>query len=90
LREECCRLGEERNACTNVVNLKRRLGPGWEDNIQMDAKEGGCEDVDWSSSGYGRVVRFCEHGNDPFSSINLGELGDHVTVRELLEQDGAM
>jgi hypothetical protein len=35
----------------NVVNLKERcymcrLGPRWEGNIQMDAKKGGCEDVD--------------------------------------------
>jgi hypothetical protein len=49
----CSRHGEVRNACKMLVRKpegKRQLGRHrlrWEDNIRMDCRERGWEDVDW-------------------------------------------
>jgi hypothetical protein len=39
-----------------------------EDNIKLDLRETGFE-LDSAGSGYGPVVGFCEHGDQPSSSI---------------------
>jgi hypothetical protein len=43
----------------------------WEDNIKLDLKEMGCENISWIdlSSGLVSVVSFCEHGNEPSKCI---------------------
>jgi len=33
----------------------------WEDNIEMNLREMGCEDVDWIRLSHGTVAGCCEH-----------------------------
>jgi len=44
----------------------------WEDNIKIDLKEGGCEDVDWIHLGSGEdsVAGSCKHRDEHQGSIN--------------------
>jgi hypothetical protein len=48
-------------------SLKGRLRHRWEDNIKMDLKEGGCEDVDWIH------LPQDKHSNEPSGAIRCGE-----------------
>jgi hypothetical protein len=56
---------------------KRTLGrPGcrWEDNIKIDLKEIGCEDVNWIIwLRQGTMAGSCEHGTKPSDSIKGGD-----------------
>jgi hypothetical protein len=66
-----------RNTYTILVGKpeeKRPLGrpePTWEDNIKMNVRETGCEDVDWICPAQDRNcwVGPCEHNNEPTGSI---------------------
>jgi hypothetical protein len=74
-------MGEMRNEYKILTGKSERSKPlgrrrhRWEDNIKMDHKEIGCEDMGWisSGSGYGQLVDCCEHGNEPPDSIKDGE-----------------
>jgi hypothetical protein len=56
---------------------KRSLGRPrrrWEDNIRMDLRETGWEDVDWIHLAQDRDQwEACERGNEPSGSIKGGE-----------------
>jgi hypothetical protein len=48
----------------------RRPKRGWENNIKMNLKEIGCEDMENSrGSGQGPQAGSCEHSNEPSGSI---------------------
>jgi hypothetical protein len=71
------RMGEVRSAYNILVGRpegRRPLGRHrrrWEDNIKMDLREIGFEDV---------VAGSCEHGNEPSNSIKFGEFLDYLSV----------
>jgi hypothetical protein len=50
-----------------------RSGCKWEENITVDLKimVGGCK-LDSTGSGWGPVVGFCEHGDEPLCVIKVG------------------
>jgi hypothetical protein len=45
--------------------------------------------LDASGSGQGTVLRSCEHGNEPSSSIKGGEFIDSLSACQLLKNDSA-
>jgi hypothetical protein len=71
------RMGERRGVYRVLVGRpegKRPLGrPShrWEDNIKIDFRRNRDRwgELDSAASGYGPVVGFCEHGNEPSGSI---------------------
>jgi hypothetical protein len=74
-------MGEERGVYRVLVRKsegKRPLGRPrhrWEDNIQMDLQEMGCEGLDWIELAQyrERVAGNCECGNEPSGSIKCGK-----------------
>jgi hypothetical protein len=49
----------------------------WEDNIKMDLKEVGCEDIDLIDVAWdGACGGLCEHGNEPSNSLKCWEFLD--------------
>jgi hypothetical protein len=85
-------MGEKRTAYRILVRKpqrKRTLGRcGWVDNIKMDLKRdrlGWCG-LDLSGSRYRPVEGSREHGNEPSSSIMLGN--SSVTAQLAASQEG--
>ena len=70
--------GEKINSYRVVVGkfegkkLLGRLGSSWENNIKLDVKETGWENVDWNSIAQSRVhvTASCEKSNVPLGSKN--------------------
>jgi hypothetical protein len=72
------RMGEGRGVYRVLVGRPegkrplRRPRRRWEDNIKMELRETGIDGANWirlAQAGYGPVAGFCEHGNEPSSSI---------------------
>jgi hypothetical protein len=51
----------------------------WENNVKIYATEMEREGVNWISLVEDKVQGFCEHGNDPSSSIKTGEPLDQLS-----------
>jgi hypothetical protein len=46
--------------------------------------------LDLFRSGYGLVMNFCEHGNEPVGSVKGGEFLDYLSDCQCLKKDSAL
>ncbi|KAJ4451561.1 hypothetical protein ANN_03030 [Periplaneta americana] len=86
------RMGEYRNAYrVLVVRLegKRPLGRPrrrWEDNIKMDLREVGYDDIDWINLAQDRDQGLCEGGNEPPGSLKATQVKFRVRRAVLVQE----